>query len=243
MKLVFVRHGEPDYTIDGLTEKGKIEAELLADRLETFSMDEIYVSTLGRAKATAAPTLARLHREAVELEWLKEFPPRIKRPDKPEGELSIAWDWMPKDWTTYPDFYDYDKWMSHPLMQEGGVGEEYARVTGLFEKLLNEHGYEKEGNLFLAKKPNNDTLVFFCHFGLTAVLLSYLLHVSPMILWHGMVAPPTSVTVLATEERQKGYASFRMNLFGDVSHLTQAGEPTSFAARFCECYDNADERH
>ncbi|MCR5269245.1 MAG: histidine phosphatase family protein [Lachnospiraceae bacterium] len=243
MKLVFIRHGEPDYTIDGLTEKGKVEAQLLADRLEHFPMDEIYVSTLGRAKDTAAPTLARLHRSATELEWLKEFPPRIRRPDKPGGEMSIAWDWMPKDWTTCPEFYDPDRWMQHPLMREGNVGEEYARVTGLFEKFLKEHGYEREGNLFLAKKPSNDTIVFFCHFGLTAVLLSYLWHVSPMVLWHGMVAPPTAVTVLATEERQKGYAAFRMNLFADVSHLTQAGEPVSFAARFCECYDNVDERH
>lgn len=242
MKLVFIRHGEPDYEIDGLTEKGKIEADLLADRLENFHMDEIFVSPLGRAKETAAPTLKRLNREAEELEWLKEFPPRISRPDRPKIE-SIAWDWMPKDWTVCPDFYDYDKWWKHPVMEAGHVGDEYMRVTGLFGELLKEHGYEKEGNLFRVTKANNDTLVFFCHFGLTAVLMSYLLHVSPMILWHGMVAAPTAVTVIATEERQKGYASFRMNLFGDTSHLTQRGEPVSFAARFCECYDNAGERH
>ena len=58
-----------------------------------------------------------------------------------------------------------------------------------------------------------------------------------------MVAPPSSISILATEERRKGYASFRMNLFGDVSHLTCNSEPVSFAARFCECYDNPDERH
>ena len=243
MKLVFIRHAEPDYNIDGLTEKGKVEAELLSQRLLLLPMDEIFVSPLGRAKDTAAPFLEKTGRTAVELEWLQEFPPRIHRPDKAEGEMSIAWDWMPKDWTVWPHFYDYDMWMKHPLMEEGHVGEEYARVTGLFGELLAEHGYVKEGNLFLAKRPNNDTLAFFCHFGLTAVLLSYLLHVSPMILWHGMVAPPSSISILATEERQKGYASFRMNLFGDTSHLTQNGEPVSFASRFCECYDNPDERH
>ncbi|MBO4902988.1 MAG: histidine phosphatase family protein [Lachnospiraceae bacterium] len=243
MKLVFIRHGEPDYTIDGLTEKGKVEADLLAQRLRDFPMDHIYVSPLGRAKQTAEPTLKLLQREAVECEWLKEFPPLIQRPDREEGNMSIAWDWMPKDWTCVPDFYTYENWMKHPVMVAGKVGEEYARVTGHFEELLKKHGYEKSGNLFLAKEPSNDTVVFFCHFGVTAVLLSYLLHVSPMILWHGMVMPPSSVTVIATEERQKGYASFRINLFGDVSHLTQDHEPVSFAARFCECYDNADERH
>lgn len=30
---------------------------------------------------------------------------------------------------------------------------------------------------------------------------------------------------------------------GDVSHLYVADEPPAFAARFCECYTNEDERH
>ena len=243
MKLVLIRHGEPDYDVDGLTPKGKVEAELLAGRLKTFPMDEIYVSPLGRAKQTAEPTLKLLNRKAEELEWLKEFPPTISRPDRPADYPSIAWDWRPADWTTEDVFYDYEKWMTHPIMAAGHVGEEYARVTGLFGEFLAEHGYKKEGRLFRVTKATNDTIAIFCHFGLTAVLLSYLWSVSPMILWHGMVAPPSSVSVLATEERVKGYASFRMNLFGDVSHLTVNGEPTSFAAKYCECYDNADERH
>ena len=37
MKLLFVRHGEPDYTIDSLTEKGWKEAELLAERMQRLS--------------------------------------------------------------------------------------------------------------------------------------------------------------------------------------------------------------
>ena len=34
MKLLIVRHAEPNYEIDGLTEKGKREAALLAERLK-----------------------------------------------------------------------------------------------------------------------------------------------------------------------------------------------------------------
>ena len=33
MRLMIVRHGDPDYSIDSLTPKGWKEAELLADRL------------------------------------------------------------------------------------------------------------------------------------------------------------------------------------------------------------------
>lgn len=123
------------------------------------------------------------------------------------------------------------------------VGAEYARVTGCFEEFLKVHGYERSGNLFLANRPDNDTIVFFTHYGVSVVLISYLLHVSPMILWHGMVAAPGSVTVLATEERRKGYASFRINTYGSTEHLYINNEPRSFAARFCECFDNENERH
>ena len=33
MKLLIIRHGEPDYTIDSLTEKGWREAEYLSEML------------------------------------------------------------------------------------------------------------------------------------------------------------------------------------------------------------------
>ena len=35
----------------------------------------------------------------------------------------------------------------------------------------------------------------------------------------------------------------RMCSFGDISHLYAGGEEPAFAARFCECFDNEDERH
>ncbi len=243
MKLVFIRHAEPDYENDSLTEKGKREAQCLAQYLKEWKIDEIYVSPLGRARRTAEPTLKTRGQEATELEWLKEFDVRIHRPDKPEDVTSVSWDWMPSDWTAYPGFYDYDKWKDHPVMTAGGAGKEYDRVTGCFERFLKDHGYEKQGNLFLAKRPNNDTIVFFTHYAVSIVMISYLLHVSPMILWHGMVALPSSVSILATEERRQGIASFRMNAYGETTHLFVNNEPRSFAARFCECYENIDERH
>lgn len=39
MRLLFIRHGDPDYEHDTLTEKGEREAELLADRLQSEKMD------------------------------------------------------------------------------------------------------------------------------------------------------------------------------------------------------------
>ena len=73
MKILIIRHAEPDYARDSLTEKGFREAELLSARLCRMSIRDFFVSPLGRARATAAPTLARLGREAEVLPWLREF--------------------------------------------------------------------------------------------------------------------------------------------------------------------------
>jgi probable phosphoglycerate mutase len=127
-------------------------------------------------------------------------------------------------------------------MQEGNVLEHYNRVIEGLDALLAEHGYVRDGEIYRAEKSNCDTIVFFCHFGVEAVILSHLMNVSPMPLWHHMVALPSSVTTLTTEERREGKATFRMSSFGDLSHLYAGDEEPSFAARFCEVFDSED-RH
>ena len=48
MRLIFIRHAEPDYSIDSLTEKGWREAKLLAERTKRWKVDEFYCSPLGK---------------------------------------------------------------------------------------------------------------------------------------------------------------------------------------------------
>ena len=90
MRLMIVRHGDPDYIHDSLTEKGKREAELLSKRLAKMDIQEFYQSPLGRAQLTASYTLHEMHREAETLDWLREFDPRIIRPDRILRK-SVAW--------------------------------------------------------------------------------------------------------------------------------------------------------
>ncbi|MBE5884074.1 MAG: histidine phosphatase family protein [Lachnospiraceae bacterium] len=242
MKLLIVRHGDPDYSIDSLTPKGWKEAEYLAERLSKLDVKEFYVSPLGRAKDTASCTLKKMNRTAEEKEWLREFAPQIWRPDITDHRI-LAWDWLPQDWMAEERFFEYDKWYLPERMQEAKVKEEYDWVVNSFDEVLAKNGYRREGHLYRVEKANNDTIVFFCHFGATCVLLSHLLSISPMVLWHGTCSAPTSVTTVVTEERREGIASFRMSAFGDISHLYVKDELPAFAARFCECYANEDERH
>ena len=242
MKLIFIRHGDPDYNRDGLTETGVREAELLNARVKDIKIDKCFVSPLGRAKETAQIGLRGTGIDPVEYEWMREFPPQIRRPDRPE-RMSICWDWLPQDWTAREVLFDKDHWSEEPVMEAGGVRVEYDRVCGKFDELLAENGYVRDGAIYRAVRPNTDTLVFFCHYGVTCVFLSHLMNVSPMILWQGISMAPSSITSAVSEERREGIAIFRANMIGDISHLYTAGQEPSFSARFCECWKNQDERH
>lgn len=241
MRLLIIRHGEPDYEKDSLTEKGWREAAYLAERLKKTRIDHCYVSILGRAKDTASLTLKEKQMQAAECEWLKEFSAQIVRPDR--GYKTIAWDFLPQDWTVCKEYYDRELWAKTDLMEEGETLKEYNRVTESFDQILKHHGYAREGNYYRVERANRDTIAFFCHFGVECVMLSHLIGASPMVMWHGFCAVPSSVTTVVTEERREGIASFRITEFGDISHLYAKGEEPSFFARFCETYDREDERH
>ena len=116
-------------------------------------------------------------------------------------------------------------------------------MTRGLDELLAKHGYVREGGYYRAVTPNNDTIVLFCHLGVQAVFVSYLLGISPIVMLQGFSPAPSSVTTIATEERVQGIASFRVLEYGSTEHLYVASEKPSFAARFCECYTNFDERH
>ena len=63
--------------------------------------------------------------------------------------------------------------------------------------------------------------------GITLYLCSHLLGISPVVLTGGFFLAPTSVTVLASEERERGTAYFRCQAAGDTAHLLMGGEPVS----------------
>lgn len=256
MRLLFIRHGDPDYVNDRLTEKGKREARQLAACAPDLDMGSCYVSPLGRARETAALTLENLKCQADILDWLEEFPARINlneavefqsvypNTEKKDGKYvpRIVWDMLPSYWARHPELFDPAAWRTSPICRCSDTLHIYDYVTGQFEQFLADHGYVREGLLFRVKKESFETITFFCHFGITCVFLSWLWNVSPFLLWHTLALAPTSVTEIVTEEREKGTACFRGLKLGDVSHLYAGKEPVSFSARFCEVYSNSD-RH
>ena len=69
MRLIFVRHGEPDYVNDCLTENGILQAKATAERLKKEDIKAVYSSPNGRARETASFTMP-LERQLL-LCWIR----------------------------------------------------------------------------------------------------------------------------------------------------------------------------
>lgn len=113
MRLILIRHAEPDYVRDSLTEKGWREAELLSERVSGWDVTEFFCSPLGRAKDTASKTLKKMNRTAVTADWLSEFSCQVKNPVT--GQMTSPWEYIPSDWTSDPLMYDSEAWTNSEI--------------------------------------------------------------------------------------------------------------------------------
>ena len=130
MRILLIRHGDPDYEHDTLTEKGRREAELLAKRASSLAMGSCYQSPLGRAMDTAQPCLKATGKDAEVLEWLREFPAQLDLNKDPE--LSRA----------YPGAKMAD---GVPIraaggLEDGGFGTSYEKIANAIEEIYSDDG-------------------------------------------------------------------------------------------------------
>ena len=254
MRLIFVRHGEPDYVNDTLTEKGWREAELLSERISKWNVTKFYCSPLGRAKDTASCTLKKMNRTAETLDWIKEFFYPID--DPVTGRHGVPWDFVPSCWSDDPLMFDSRQWVNAQIPgQNPMIASAYQSVCQNMDELLSSYGYQRKNHYYqmpdaeerfisstvspsdlspIVNVQNTETtcLVFFCHLGITCIILSHLLNIPFQSLVHGIFLPTTSITVLNSEERWGKEAYFRAQAMGDVHHLLKGKEPLSSAGSF-----------
>ncbi len=241
MRIIIIRHAEPDYENNTLTKKGFEEAKVLGEYLKDLSFDAIYSSPYARAKLTALEIIKHHQdKELVIKDWLHEFEPRITLPG--QEKKTITWDFYPRFYTKIKDFYDNDKYMDLPYFKNASVKEEYNNVITNFDNILKKNGYTRNGLLYQVTNENERTLIFVCHFGLMSVLMSHLLNIPYSLIANTFICLPSGVTTFITEEREKGIALFRCNGFSDMSHLNKVGMKVSFSGRFCETFSSND-RH
>ena len=209
MEIILIRHGDPDYANDTLTPTGHEEAKRLADFLTDKPIDAIFQSPNGRARHTCDYTAKIKGIEPVTLDWLREV--GIMR-----GKLYL-WNAPGPLFLSDPKLPTYDNCLKPDgAMPEGKT--QFDLVSKGFDEVMASYDYIKEGNLYKIEAASDKTLAFFCHHGVIATLLSYLIHWSlPMTFVHSIVYP-TGLTRLRMMEHD-GFAHLKMVSFNSLAHL------------------------
>ena len=229
MRILILRHGEPDYVKDCLTEAGIAQAKLLAERLTGEDIKAFYVSPMGRARETCDITLKKFPESRAEVcDWLHEFDLMWDNPES--GKKEMVWDVPPDYWTEIPELYEKDGWYEHPAMKAAGMGERILAVNTGVDEVLAKYGLIRKGRHYEVKQKCDDTIAMFCHFGAMCAVTAHLLNISPMIVWQGFNADFTALTELCTDDRYGSKANFRICTFNDTHHLKEH-ERTQLSAK------------
>lgn len=226
MRLLIIRHADPEYVMDNLTREGKREAEALADRLASGlegKVSHLYTSPKGRARATAARTEEKLGMAAEVENWTRELSywPRLPGTDRPgEGGLAM-WDISADNVRRTDDVSKITQWQLVPEIVD--AKQPFETLQSDSDAFLARHGYVREGHHYRIVKPNRDIIAVFCHGGFGLTWLAHLLNIPLATVWTSFYLPPSSVTTILFDERSSDFAYPRAIAIGDLGHLYKEG--------------------
>ena len=223
MRIVFVRHGHPDYKTDSLIEIGKIQAEAAAKRLEGERISEIYASTMGRAMQTAEPFSQKSGIPVIPLDFMREVTWGVEDTARQIPHNGHPWLLLPEyvkageslsvyDWENYRDFAFNTK-----------LHKSVARVTAGADAWLRELGYVREGEYYRVSEGAGDkTVVIFSHGGSSTAFISHLLNL-PFLSACLFVRPYfCSVSVIRLEGKVGELVMPTIEILGDSRHVPRS---------------------
>ena len=230
MLLYIVRHGDPDYANDCLTERGKIQAEAVGKRIFDAGVTQIYSSPMGRARQTAAPACRLLGLECNIEPWAHEVEEERLTP-VPYGKLTSV-SMIQNTYYRENGNIDlpYDRAFEATGFSTSGMAAATARIEQGGREFLERLGYKEENGVYRILRNNEDRVALFCHTVMARAWLSTLLHIPIHLMWAGFQMTHTGVTVLEFKNNENGITAPYCRCFSDMSHL--------YAEGLDMCHDN-----
>lgn len=220
MRIVFVRHGHPNYKLDCLTELGHLHAEAAAERLANEGIEKIYTSTCGRAVETAFHTADRIGipREDIvycsfmrEIHWGSKDGTVIYKNGNPwdvsDRMVANGEELDRADWRTMEPFC-HSKVVSY--------ADAVAERADIWLSFL---GYKREGKFYRVTNANDRTVAMFSHAGSSSAVLSHLFGIPfPMFFW-SFRPNFTSITVVEMLGENGDLTFPRFEIVTDSRHI------------------------
>lgn len=231
MLLFYIRHGDPIYDPDGLTELGKMEAEALVLRMKECKPDRIFASSSKRAIMTAEPTAKYFNKEIEILDWCNEsYVGREFSVEKEEGGRSWCFhDRKMRSIFCSDEIRKLDKnWYDHPAFRETLFKSGIQRVQCEVDKLMRLLGYEhdRDKNGYIPIRSNDDRIAMFAHQGFGFVFLSCLLDIPYPIISTRFDMSTSNMTVI--EFSGEEFVIPKVLQTSNDSHIFASGMSTDY---------------
>lgn len=211
MTLYIIRHADPDYANNTITEFGWQEANALADWLKDVHIDRIYSSPLGRALDTAAPTCKEKGLEPTILPWTAESMDYMESHRfTPESNCSYSFS-LQKGVYDFKDHYEENRM---------GTVENMIKNS---DEFLASCGYSREGAFYRITNHNDDCIAVFCHGGFGCAWIAHLLNTAPGVMYPGISLNTSSVTTFVFRNSDTGFTRPVLKRLGEIDHIRRAG--------------------
>jgi probable phosphoglycerate mutase len=228
MRIIFVRHGHPNYVNDCLTELGRKHAAAAAERLKDEGISEIYSSTNGRALETAGYVAEKYGLPVVKCEFMRE----------------ISWGSVDNE----PLFLDGHPWSTvdamvakgesilnpnwakeEPFVRNKMVGYTENIATALDEWLKN-LGYTREGLYYRVAGKNAvnvdgnrintvKTIAAFGHGGAGSAIFSHLFNLPYPFVCTTLNQDYTGITIVELPDTPGALVKPRFEIMNDARHI------------------------
>ena len=219
MRLILVRHAEPNYELDCLTELGHKQAKIAAQRLINEGIEEIYSSPMGRARQTAQAFSDASGIKKIEI---LDFMHEIRY--GPENDLYNQ-EWSP--WAASDKMISKgqalctENWHEIPVFIGNTATIDVDNVMKNADSLLEKWGYKREGLYYRNIRSNDDqhTIALFSHGGSSTALLSRIFNIPFPYLCATLHIPHTGITILRFDRTPGKLAVPVIELACDGRHI------------------------
>lgn len=224
MLLYIIRHGDPIYNPDSLTELGKRQAEAIGKRLAVHGVDRIYSSPLIRAQQTAEPCSILTKKEVVIEPFFSEnnavqyfWDRRIEKPTW----VMVS---MQKELRSTVKKYG-ENWFEDPRFEGVPVkaGRDYFLTESdkFFESLGYKH--DRKNCKYITENPSNERIAVFCHEGFGLSWIATILDIPLPVIWANFSVSHSNMTVIDFTGKE---CTPKIITFSNDSHLYKEGLPT-----------------
>lgn len=211
MFLYIIRHADPDYANNTITEFGWEEAHALADWLKDIHIDKIYTSPLGRAIDTAKPTLEIKGMTSEILPWTEESMDYMESHQlKPDSDCSYSF-------SVQKGVYDFKDFMQTERMKT------VENMQKCSDEFLASLGYERNGAFYKITRNNDESIAVFCHGGFGVAWISHLLNTAPGVMYPNISLNTSSVTTFEFRNASEGFVRPVLRRLGEITHIYKAG--------------------